>query len=330
MRTFVFTAFATGVITVLACGGSASVTGPDDACGQYYDALTAYAKRCSSSTLSGERSDFLAICKAALAAPGTSITQGMLANCASAVNGTTLCSLNDIAACKPGPGSLADGTACGSDAQCASGDCKTTTTNGLSCGTCVKTAKEGEACNVAPTNTACATDLRCDKNVCVKNVTIPPGGTCSFTGSPGSNCAAGTACNAPPTPNATGTCAPIPKEGQPCTTTCDTNLVCSNSVCIARVDVGAACTTNSQCKNGLYCDTTTKTCATTKIAKVGEPCGTTGTKCDAGLACTSNGTSSTCVALKRNGEACTANDRCAEFLNCINGVCGINDPGLCK
>lgn len=332
MRTFVFTAFAAAAITAIACGGSGTpATNNDDACGKYYDALISLGNRCSGSGTTGTRTDFIALCKAASSAPGTSITPALLSSCADAVNTTTQCSISDLTQCKPGPGTLADGTACGDDSQCASGDCKTTTApNGQRCGTCVKTAKEGEPCNVAPDNVGCGANLSCDKNVCVKNVPIAAGGACSFSGSPGSNCTSGTYCNAPLTPNATGVCATIPKKGEACTTTCATGLVCTNAVCADRLDVGGACTSSTQCKTGLYCDTTAKTCAAPKIAKLGETCGGSSVKCDTGLTCASSGTGSTCVAVKKSGEACTPTDKCADFLSCINGVCAVNDPGLCK
>jgi hypothetical protein len=333
MRSFIFSFLAAStVVTVVACGPDGTTpTGADGACGKYYDALTAFGSRCATSPVGGTRTDFIATCKATVAAPGSGVNDTWISGCADAVSATTSCALNALPACKAQPGKLADGSACGSDIQCASGDCKTTSSgNGPSCGTCAKVAKEGEACNVAPDNLGCGPDLKCANQVCVKSVSIPAGGACSFTGGAGYNCVSGTVCNAPLTPNATGICAPLPKKGEACTLVCDTGLTCTAGKCADKLDVGATCTSSDNCKSGLYCDGTKK-CAAQTIAKVGQPCGSSQVRCDTGLSCEQTGTDqSTCVALKKNGEACTSTDRCAQFLVCVNGKCAPDDPGLCK
>ncbi len=332
MRNFVFTFLAaSAVATVVACSGDSTTSGAEGACGKYFDALTTFGTRCGSGNIGGTRTDFVAACKAVIAAPGSGLSESYVSTCADAVSSTTGCSVGSLPACKTPTGKLADGAACGDDIQCASGDCKTTSSgSGLSCGTCAKVAKEGEACGVPPDSLSCGPDLKCSNQVCVKNVPIPAGGACSFSGAPGANCASGTVCNAPLTPNATGTCAPLPKKGETCTVACETGLACSGGKCVDRLDVGGTCTSSGDCKSGLYCDGTKK-CATPTIAKVGEPCGSSQVKCDTGLSCEQTGTDqSTCVALKKNGEACAPTDKCASFLVCVNGTCAPDDPGLCK
>ncbi len=335
-RNFLVTfAISTGLVAAVACGGTDTTTTGDGSCGSYFDSITAYAQRCGGSAPTGTRSDFVALCNAAIAAPGSNLTTGIISSCASAVSGQAQCTsgISGVAACKPPPGKLADGSACGDSLQCASGSCKTTSSNGNgpSCGTCAKVAKEGEACNVAPDNLSCGPDLKCTKNLCVKDAVIPNGGACSFTGPQGYNCTPGTFCNAPLTPNATGTCAPLPKKGETCTVACDVGLACSGGKCIDKLDVGAPCT-GSECKTGLYCDTTgTKTCTAKKVAKAGESCGSSQVTCDAGLSCETTGVDQqTCIALKKNGEACAPTDKCADFLVCSGGKCVVDDPALCK
>lgn len=329
-------AVSAGLVAAVACGGTDTTNpgGNEGACGAYFDSLASYVTRCGGTAPTGSRSDFVALCTAAINAPGSNLSASFVSGCSSAVNGQAQCTsgVSSVAACKPPPGKLADGSACGDSLQCASGNCKTTSSgNGPSCGTCAKVANEGEACNVAPDNVSCGPDLKCTKNICVKDAVIPSGGACSFSGPQGYNCTSGTFCNAPLTPNATGVCAPLPKKGESCTVACEANLACSGGKCIDKLDVGAACT-GSECKTGLYCDTTgTKTCTAKKIAKVGETCGTSTVTCDAGLSCQPSGVDTqVCVVLKKNGEACAPTDKCADFLVCSGGKCVVDDPGLCK
>ncbi|CAN5396754.1 hypothetical protein BH09MYX1_BH09MYX1_25130 [soil metagenome] len=332
-RTFLLpVAFAT-VAAAIACGGSgtSTPTGLDDTCAKFFDAGLGLGQRCGDTLFEGSRTDFIATCKANVAAPGSGLSEGYLSSCTNAINGSSVCNFTQLAGCKATVGKLAVGAACGDSNQCSTGKCKVTdsTGNGPSCGTCAKVSNEGEACNTAPDNLSCAPDLACTNKVCAKVVVIAAGGTCSFTGPEGYNCAAGSFCNAPFTPNATGTCAPIPKKGESCTAVCDGALVCSAGKCADKLEVSATCASSSECKSA-YCDSTKK-CAAQTIAKSGEVCGGAGVKCDTGLSCETDGQDNQkCVALKKSGEACAPTDHCAQYLVCSGGLCVTDDPGLCK
>lgn len=52
-------------------------------------------------------------------------------------------------------------------------------------------------------------------------------------------------------------CAPIPKEGEPCTSFdgCGSNMYCSQtSVCVGRSSAGVVCASSSECATGLTCE----------------------------------------------------------------------------
>ncbi len=337
-RGFLF-AFSTGTLLVafLACSGSDTGAGAGGTCDSWYEAITTSAQSCDRPPTSGTRSDFVAFCTALANAPGSNVTIGVLSDCGTAVN--VQCS----GTCNLPPGNLADGSACSEGLQCASGRCTASWgSNGPRCGICAKVAKEGEACGSGPPNSLpCGPGLRCWQYACVKDVVIPSGGACSGGGPEGEHCAPGTICIQ--TSSATGVCAPPPKKGEACKGRCDTNLWCSpdgagGGTCADKVDLGAPCTgidPISECKGNshlVYCDTAgSHTCSLKKVARAGEACGTLSVTCDVGLLCpTSGSASSTCIARKKNGEACAPTDWCDDYLVCFGGKCVVSDPALCK
>ena len=345
MKRFFFVSSAS-VVAILAACSSPTTTASSDACAKYFDTLASTTTRCGTSSSSfdpASKNNFVAFCQATINAPGSGVSDTYLNTCTGALAASTSCNINQVAGCENPQGKLANGAACYSSAQCQSGSCTKTgsassdggvvdagATTGISCGTCDPRAAENAACDSSGvTNPRCMSGLNCTNGTCVKPVTIPSGGACSYTGPPGTNCAAPTTCI--PGSNGTGTCDAVPKKGEKCSFICDTNLTCTAGTCVDKVAVGGACPSGNECLSTLYCDSATKLCATPKAGKAGDTCAT-GVKCDPGLACKSNGDAiPTCVALKNKGEACvsTAGD-CALYLDCISGTCQTPDPSQCK
>jgi hypothetical protein len=116
-------------------------------------------------------------CSLALEAPGTSSTKEKIAACAQSVGAISCESLaqNFGSACSVDPGQLADGAACGDDAQCRSTFCPKAP--GTQCGTCAPQTTEGGPCN----NGACSFGLVCAKggNTCIKPVAGKVGDPCT-------------------------------------------------------------------------------------------------------------------------------------------------------
>jgi hypothetical protein len=77
---------------------------------------------------------------------------------------------------------------------------------------------------------------------------------------------------------------------------------------------------------GLWCNATSKTCASIAFVAVGEACGFVGESlvmCSAGGRCDygANG-AGTCVPEVPVGGACTKTDECAVVSTCFGGKCG--------
>lgn len=330
----------TTVAILAACGGAIT---PDDAtgvaCVKYSDALLQARARCQPDSPSSpaDRSTYLAVCQAGVAAPGTSFTDAYLSACADAIATSTTCRFDTLPACRSLPGKLATGTPCLMDVQCQSGACDTTgntsadagAATGLRCGTCAARAVENAACDWNGVSALpCMLGLDCIAGTCKQPVTIPSGGACSFSGPPGSHCVDGTVCDL----DGSSTCVPTPKKGDRCLSTCDTHLACVAGACQDAVGLGGACPTGSECATSLICNATTKTCAAFEIGQMGDACGSAiGVTCDAGLSCKPVVNGGICAVLKKLGTACVASeDDCAVFLHCVSGSCQAPDAALCK
>jgi len=345
MKRFFFLGSASAVAILAACSSPTS-TASSDACSKYFDTLAQTTTRCGSASSSfdpADKTNFVAFCQATVAAPGSGVTDSYLNTCNGALAATTSCNISQVAGCENPSGKLANGAACYSGAQCVSGECSKTggvstdggiadagAATGISCGTCDPRAAENAACDASGvTAPRCMSALTCTNGTCVKPVTIPSGGACSYTGPPGTNCAAPTTCI--PGSNGAGTCGAPPKKGEKCSFICDTNLTCTAGTCQDKVALGGACPTGTECQSTLYCDSASKLCAALKAGKSGDPCAT-GVKCDPGLSCRAVGDSAlTCMPLKNKGEACIASaNECAMYLDCIGGTCQTPDPSQCK
>ena len=132
-----------------------------------------------------------------------------------------------------------------------------------------------------------------------------------------------------------GTCGPLPTAGQECAipNRCAPGLGCdfamNGSFCVQPHAAGQACTNDSVCLNGLFCNLTTSVCAPIVAAggacKDGNECGPSGT-C---MPSTPGGSTFVCAPLPGAGSPC--------FLDCKDGSYCAPDitpgpcaPNLCK
>ncbi len=239
-------------------------------------------------------------CTNALNAPSTGATAGQAESCASAV-GSAACAdvlgRNPPGACKTVAGSLADGTACGDDAQCSGKNCRASV--GSTCGACSTRAAAGGACS---SSGDCDYGFTCANKVCV---TPGAAGAMCDVGHP---CATSFACKG-------GTCVQRQAAGATC-------------------DVAAQDCDNL---SGLYCDPKTKVCAKAQLAAAGAACGITSNGyfyCSASGVCrqTSATMPGTCVAAAADGASCddAMGPGCLPPATCSGGVCKIVDPSACK
>ncbi len=242
-------------------------------------------------------------CTKALAAPGMSVTQGEIDACATAQAATTcddLFSNRGPAACKK-PGTLADGTRCGSNGQCSSGHCRKPT-KGANCGACGKVAATNELCAEdadCTTGLVCNSDRKCaarakDGEVCGVN-----------------DCAYGLKCFS-------GKCTKVLAEGAPCTRAADQSDACD---LVGKLDY---------CGFGAGATCEPLTLATTK----GAACGIVGGKfvlCAFEAKCTGGVIPGVCEAPREEGAACNDTDaKCREPYTCDQNKCILPDPAKCK
>ena len=97
-------------------------------------------------------------------------------------------------------------------------------------------------------------------------------------------------------------------------------LTCSvtSAHCEALSIVGAACTSDSTCVVGAYCETAGTTSGTCKSRPaVGQPCGSTAQQCAMGAYCDSQ---LVCRARKAQGESCASSTECLGTCN-ASGTC---------
>ncbi len=155
---------------------------------------------------------------------------------------------------------------------------------------------------------------------------VPPAGTLAD----GSRCSSSEQCAstycAVSDPSGCGVCTKTVAPGGACSATdrCAKGARCTSGTCTTVVygSAGAACDSKAlDCANGLYCDSTSKTC---KVPPgVGEPCTL---YCASGLTCDFAGTK-TCYAptIATAGQACggTSKATCQSGLTCRSNVCAI-------
>ena len=289
----------------LLTGCGSSVT-PDKACTDAAAQLCTQLQNCAAPLVTTQYGD-VATCQArakltclpALMAPMTSANPDKLDQCATATSMLTcnqLFTRDTPEICKPLPGKLADGSACGDDGQCTSTYCKKPANE--VCGVCGARAAAGGAC---------ALDADCDyKLTCAMSVCVAPGAV-------GASCDGGHPC-APP-----NVC-----KAALCTAPVGAGMACDPVV------------KDCDATKGLYCDPTTRVCALATFAAAGAPCGYVNgafVGCAAAGHCKLATASlmGTCLAAAADGAACdiTNGPECTAPAQCIGSVCKLPNPAAC-
>jgi hypothetical protein len=247
-------------------------------------------------------------CTAQSLSPGSGMTQANILACEASL-ATADCKdvfANNLPACTF-HGTLADGTTCGDNSQCASGFCST---GGNLCGACAGKGAAGSTC-ASGSNDECQTGLVCTTGkICAQPAAI--GAACDDATKP---CLTGSFCTT------AKTCALTVAAGQDCPGT--------------YLNFG----------DGTIC--LGKTSAQIGTATAGQPCGlapgngASATLCAPGsvAACTllSGGiqlfglpTKGICSAPIQDGFTCTATDTCQPGAQCIAGTCQIPSGRYCQ
>ncbi len=160
--------------------------------------------------------------------------------------------------------------------------------------------ERNKVCDLALTEVP-ATSTSCDK-VVLGNA--PAGGICENV-SGVSTCAADTTCNG-------GSCVAKARVGESCATlTCVPGSYCDAGMgqptCKAANPAGQACTSNSQCVTGTFCESVARVC--TAYSTAGQPCSAT-KMCDpnvSNLYCLPN---NVCGGPQSDGAPCTSSNHC--------------------
>ncbi len=366
-----FSASCLGLLAVAACS-STTTTAPgqaiSDACGRVFEAYAKVDALCvaegargqpSGSYLAAQKGSFARSCGNLASAPGSGITTAYLDACASALNAVSACTVDSdkVEACRTPLGTLGDGAGCADDSQCASGDCKTSSsisggdagvtgdaglaTKAKYCGTCVPTLAEGAAC-VVTSGASCRPDLRCAGGKCVTRAPVADGVSC-VVGSGASDtlsCKVGSFCDYTTTGGTpTGTCKKAPARGEACTTECAPGSACIAAKCTEPLADGSPCTSKTECRSSSRCSSPEKKCVARTYSAEGSACGgVQGTGCAAALSCVYAGTDSSngvCRARVPEGGPCTevssgTSPTCDYYLTCVDNKCQFEDANLCK
>ena len=287
-------------------GGSGGGTGltADEACNNLAVALCSKTDSCTpfaTSIYYGDASACAArsklSCVPALALSSTGATPAKIDACAKAVAALG-CSDNQLAYSLPDcvfKGTLAAGTACGSNSQCVGGYCRFTSST---CGVCSSRNAAGGSCTAAAD---CVAGATCVNGTCATQ--LPIGMACSAS----KPCKLGLYCKA-------GSCA---AAGTMANTPCDSNI-----------------TESCNFLAGFFCGQS-NVCVKSQVANTGSACGlsaTNYTECTYGGTCnTSGGTVGTCVAAVLDGQACDSTNalNCLAPATCENGTCKLTNPGSC-
>ncbi len=269
-----------------------------------------------------------AVCVNNLAAKGTASTPAHTEQCSEDYATEACTSFEEgLALCGPAlAGSLANGIACGNNAQCSSTFCAVGSTE--VCGTCQPLPTTGSVCQVGADcgpGLACAIVVGAAAGVCTGYV--PSGGAC-LTGT--TVCEAGASCVGDvPATMTMGTCMlQGSKIGDACDGSRKTLAVCSDLL-------GLACIPPTK-------GTTVGTCQNVTYVTAGMPCGPVGSapitgvgECTAGALCVKamGSATGTCVAAAADGAACdsdvTKGPPCLSPARCVPSS-AMSTAGTCK
>jgi hypothetical protein len=243
---------------------------------------------------------FAANVMALFGANGAPITPADVEACAQAIPNV---SCSDILSRKSSPacrfmGTLPDGSACASDAQCSGGRCRVP--GGAVCGSCGSHSAPGGACSV---DDDCADGTHCASSACVAY------------GQEGSSCDAGHACR-PDLGCKSGTCA----APSPAGTACKDSSECDSLHGVFCNPTTTMCETTTFAPSGQACGLVSGA-----LTLCRGPQGL----CTGAVAPKYQGT---CAAASPQGGACDATNgpTCGAFMVCVNGSCATSTPNACK
>jgi hypothetical protein len=246
-----------------------------------------------------------------LNAPGVGVTGSQLGDCVAAYKSLTCDDLSGESA-QPKAcdfrGTIANGAACGTDLQCASGSCYKG--EALGCGTCKARAALGGDCSAA----SCENALFCSAGKCTAYA--KRGAACSNAADGGARCEGRSTCVA-------GKCAAPLAENADCDLKSGSGG-CDSVAFLQCVPTGAP-------------DTTAGKCTKLTLAATGEPCGLISDKyvaCGGATYCKggSGATPGKCAARPKESEDCTDSRTCLPPASCNSTTkkCEIVDPATCK
>jgi hypothetical protein len=309
------------------------------ACGHLFDALYVQCAQAAppADAIAHMRQRYELVCQRGLALPGVAVTAAQLAACTNLI-GTDGCRVSEALEACLKPGTLAGDASCTDPLQCESNLCSkpylydpdSGVSAMLACGSCRPVIAVGQACG-ATAQAQCAPGSQCDFASTPTCVAVTPGNvgdSCSRSVAMAS-CKPGLYCDP-----VGGTCA-VPRDaGAPCSlpVECAYPLLCRGSrmlTCQKAGQAGALCNRDSDCANGLACDTAVGTCATLTWAGSGQPCSSTA-RCLVGNCPTQPG--STCPVIIRDGRSCDPQNSvatCDAFATCADGVCTLAEGATC-
>lgn len=306
-RSFFTLSFLTAGLFAVGCIGDTPAVTEAEACTAMARAVCAKLLDCSPILKDSQYADNAACiareelrCAPILHAEGSKTTPADIKACA---DGYFTISCDDILSdhlsepCRPTPGTLANGSPCGLDTQCASTKC---VTNGEPCGVCAEPIAARGACT---TNEECARGLTCANNVC------------TALG------ARGAACNP-------ASCLP--------SLVC-VNNVCEKPVLVGKPCNGMGAADNCAQLLNYICGASNQCEQIKVATSAGSPCGWVDQDfvfCQAKGHCRMAPmmTSGTCIAAAEDGAACddAQGPECLPGALCINGVCTLNDATTCN
>ncbi len=316
-------------VSVWSCSGaiSPSSDSAEPACAAYRAASDALAARCRDGLHEAKPPTFDAYCARLVAAPGSGLSAPLMQNCADKL-ATLACdeTTNDECGLRSARGKLPDGSSCGADSQCASGECRSSVgpMHGFAseasddrCGKCAPPGAPAPSCT-GPSYT-CPVDAFCEYNV--------SGSKCVRFAAEGESCAAGLCAPLLLCDPASERCVRAPRAGAPCRNFCAGSLRCINDTCQLGVLAGGACPTGWECARGLACRGGTCEDLPLTPLPLGASCGKGGA-CGRDAHCSRT---NVCVPRIAPGAACDVYDTpCTAYHTCLYGVCTLIDPGACK
>jgi hypothetical protein len=338
-----FLVASTVVVVACSSGSSSGSSSAGGACAEYVAAQREGAQACGKYIVAPGREAELSArlekeCTLVSSAPGSGITPTALVACAAKMRAA--CGDDDACEDILVAGTLADGAACGADTQCASGDCKSSSTTANRCGVCVARVAIGGACGGADAGN-CVKGASCatkggTTGTCVARTVLAEGDVCFDPAKPASapaSCGEGLVCNQDGSNTSTVVkCTKRGGAGSSCISESDCleALTCLNATCGSPGPIGTSCTTSSQCANAV-CSSDTKKCVAVEWVAAGGACDSIVRRCTRGSCSQSGSGPGTCIDPLPDGAACTVDSsataaRCDRYASCVNGTCQIFDP----